>query len=47
MITPLAATANETDLLTYEVSDETLETAAPQTSCQQFPIPASLPSLAR
>lgn len=28
MITPLAAAANETDLLTYEVSDETLETAA-------------------
>jgi len=28
MITPLAATANETDLLTYEVSDEALETAA-------------------
>ena len=28
MITPLAATSNETDLLTYEVSDEILETAA-------------------
>jgi len=28
MITPLAATSNETDLLTYEVSDEALETAA-------------------
>ena len=28
MITPLAATANETDLLTYEVSDEALEIAA-------------------
>ena len=27
MITPLAATSNESDLLTYEVSDEALETA--------------------
>jgi len=28
MTTPLAATSNEPDLLTYEVSDEALETAA-------------------
>jgi hypothetical protein len=36
MITPLAATANETDLLTYEVSDEMLESAGSKETAAAF-----------
>jgi len=36
MMTPLAATSNETDLLTYEVSDETLESAGSKETAAAF-----------
>ena len=36
MITPLAATSNESDLLTYEVSDEVLETAGSNETAAAF-----------
>ena len=36
MITPLAATSNESDLLIYEVSDEVLETAGSNKTAAAF-----------
>ena len=36
MITPLAATSNESDLLIYEVSDEVLETAGSNETAAAF-----------
>ena len=36
MITPLAATSNEPDLLIYEVSDEVLETAGNDETAAAF-----------
>jgi hypothetical protein len=36
MITPLAATSNETDFLTYEVSDEMLESAGSKETAAAF-----------
>jgi hypothetical protein len=36
MTTPLATTSNETDLLTYEVSDEVLETAGSNETAAAF-----------
>ena len=36
MITPLAATSNESDLLIYEVSDEVLETAGNNETAAAF-----------
>jgi hypothetical protein len=40
MITPLAATSNETDLFTYEVSDEVLESAGINETAAAFTLGA-------